>query len=414
MKYWFFAICILLQTLVFAEENVTQKNLGAITGVWQTTVNKHKFLVCWEGNRGSGNAYNEHNPHQLFELSATDKSDSLSWTLLDSSDEKMPLKPFLQITKIEANKIVADIQYGVKSSKSTVLKRVKTTNYNGECLFDDYKRNDNDVTMYQAFNMPRVKALKVWHSAPKTFMGKQYRINNAATQGKSKSVGEVSSLELSNGEQDLTAINKTLDRSFKDDQFSLATCGDMSISGGGDYHAHQRLRYWGSDWVSLSYHGDGYCGGAHPFFNAGTQTFNIETGKSEDVWQWFKLTTLDKNTEVAENAKQVCTLTKHKDNYLTQCLPPKLVKKIYQARTICDEKCPKPDDENSDFRGMADGNTYSIALSPNGVSFAPNLMEPARGMRTYYAHYVIPYAELKPLLSKKGKAEISKIILMSE
>lgn len=414
MKYWFFAFCLLIQSQVFAEENIAKKNLGAINGVWETTVNKQKFLVCWE-SYGTGNAYNKKNPHQLFELSASDKSDSLSWTWLDSSDEKVPLKPFLQITKIEHNKIVADVQYGLQSSKSMALKRVKTINYTGDCLFDGYQRKDKDVTMYQAFNAPRVKALKIWYSAPKTFMGKQYRINNAATQGKSKSVGEVSSLALSNDGQDLTAINKTLAHDYKDDQLSLVTCGDSNeLGNGGDYQSHQQLRYWGSDWVSISYHSDGYCGGAHPFFNSDTQTFNIATGKSEDIWQWFKLTTLDKNAEVADDEKQVCRFKAQKDEYLTQCLPPKLVKKIYQARTICDKKCHFLGEKMEDFREMADGHIYSITLSPNGVSFVPGIAEPARGMRTYFAHYVIPYTELKPFLSKKGRAEISKIMLMSK
>lgn len=212
----------------------------------------------------------------------------------------------------------------------------------------------------------------------------------------------------------MSAVNKTLTQYFVSDKLSLVTCGDNSQSGGGDFHAHQKLRYWGNDWVSISYHSNGYCGGAHPFFNADTQTFNIATGKSEDIWQWFKLTTLDRKAEIAEGEKQVCRFKRQNDEYLKQCLPPKLVKKIYQANTICDEKCHYSSEKAIDFRDETDGHIYSASLSPRGVIFLPSLVEPARGMRSYFAHFVIPYTELKPFLSKKGRLEISKILQIGD
>lgn len=313
---------------------------------------------------------------------------------------------------MSAHQITADIQYGVKTPTPIILKRIKTSNTTGDCLFDDSTRKAHDVSIYQAFNAPRVKVLKTWQSAPSTFMGKQYLIKNAATRAKSRTEGEVSVLNLLGDKQDMSAVNKTLALNFVGNQYFLVTCGDMSNSGGGDYHAHQKLRYWGGDWVSISYHSDGYCSGAHPFFNAGTQTFNIATGKSEDIWQWFKLTTLDKKTDIAEDEKQVCRFKTLKDEYLKQCLPPKLARKIYRAHTICDEKCHYPGEKAIDFREETDGYIYSASLSPHGVIFLPSLVEPARGMRTYFAHYVIPYAELKPFLSKKGRDEISKIMQM--
>ena len=270
---------------------------------------------------------------------------------------------------MSAHQITADIQYGVKTPTPIILKRIKTSNTTGDCLFDDSTRKAHDVSIYQAFNAPRVKVLKTWQSAPSTFMGKQYLIKNAATRAKSRTEGEVSVLNLLGDKQDMSAVNKTLALNFVGNQYFLVTCGDMSNSGGGDYHAHQKLRYWGGDWVSISYHSDGYCSGAHPFFNAGTQTFNIATGKSEDIWQWFKLTTLDKKTDIAEDEKQVCRFKTLKDEYLKQCLPPKLARKIYRAHTICDEKCHYPGEKAIDFREETDGYIYSASLSPHGVIF---------------------------------------------
>ena len=255
-----------------------------------------------------------------------------------------------------------------------------------------------------------MKALKTWQSAASTFTGKQYRTKNAATRPKSRTEGKVSVLNLLSDSQDMSAVNKTLTQYFASDKLSLVTCGDDSASGGGDFHARQKLRYWGNNWVSISYHSDGYCGGAHPFFNANTQTFNIATGKSEDIWQWFKLTTLDRKAEIAEGEKQVCRFKRQNDEYLKQCLPTKLARKIYRAHTICDEKCRYSGEKSINFRDETDGHIYSASLSPQGVIFLPSLAEPARSMRSYFAHYVIPYHELKPFLSKKGRLEISKIL----
>ena len=399
-----------IQPSAFAEETNIQNSRKTLNGVWKAAVNQQKLFVCLADHQAY--AYNTQNLNELIELSPAENSNDMRWKWHDSSGEETASKPFLTLNEISAHQITADIQYGVKTTTRIILKRIKTSNNSGDCLFDDYNRKVNDVSNYQAFNAPRVKALKTWESAPSTFIGKQYRTKNAATRPKSRTGGKVSVLNLLSDTQDMSAVNKTLAQYFVSDKLSLVTCGDDSATGGGDFHAHQKLRYWGSKWVSISYHSDGYCGGAHPFFNADTQTFNIATGKSEDIWQWFKLTTLDRKAEIAEDEKQICRFKVHKDEYLKQCLPPKLVRKIYRARTICDEKCRFSGEKAIDFREATDGHIYSASLSPHGVIFLPSLAEPARGMRTYFAHYVIPYAELKPFLSKKGREEINKIIQM--
>lgn len=143
-----------IQPSAFAGETNIQNSRKFLNGVWKAAVNQQKLFVCLADHQAY--AYNTQNLNELIELSPAENSNAMSWIWRDSSDDETALKPLLTLNKISAHQITANTQYGVKKSTPIILKRIKTSNNSGDCLFDDYNRKINDVSNYQAFNAPRV------------------------------------------------------------------------------------------------------------------------------------------------------------------------------------------------------------------------------------------------------------------
>ena len=152
---------------------------------------------------------------------------------------------------------------------------------------------------------------------------------------------------------------------------------------------------------------EGYCGGAHPFFGSSTTTINLHTGHEINLWDWFNLVEKEENDHNNQDngvnsITQVCEFLKNR------CLPSPLGELIINTPASYEDK----DCKDVDFHGMVDGG-YSIGLNERGIAFIPELAEPARGMRTCYANYTIPFAKLAPFLSKSGSDAIHQILLHS-
>ena len=248
-----------------------------------------------------------------------------------------------------------------------------------DCLFNS--------PLYDAFNAPRVAAQAIHGGEPIEFMGRSYRVIQAMG-------GNVASVELLGDEESISRANRLLRKSLIDDIGSYLSCEVFDPPQQGWFATKVKLRFWNEDWLSWSGHAEGHCGGAHPFFGSDTKTLDLRTGKEVNLWRWFKLV-----NKQQDNPEQVCEFVKDR------CLPKKLAKRIRQTKPGLDD----PECKSFDFLDAVDGG-YSLGLNNKGLAFIPVLAEPSRIMRTCYASYTIPFADLPPYLNQSGQEAVNRIL----
>lgn len=148
---------------------------------------------------------------------------------------------------------------------------------------------------------------------------------------------------------------------------------------------------WNKAFVVIGYHGGGFCGGAHGYYDSGAFTFNIQTGGLEDVSKW-----LSKNSQKAI----------HPDDKLGRLLLRKYeqqnpdMKNGEMSFCLEDGVLEWPD-------GGADWITTWIWPTNKGLVFRPATVYAAGGC---IRDTLVPYTELRPYLSDHGKAQIKAFI----
>lgn len=352
-----------------------------LIGVWRGTIGKQQIMACWD-SRG-GNYYPLRKPLRIG-LSPLDP-ESAHWI----ENSGIETSSAWQLDKPAGNRLTGTWRQNESSPplpiQLTRVKLAKVKEGQGtDCLFDG--------PLYKAFNAPRIAAQKIEAGEPKTFMGKTYRVIHAIG-------GNVASLELAGEGAPIERANKRLRQYLLDDIAGYLACDTFNPPRQGEWWTSRAdLRFWNEDWLSWSGHGEGYCGGAHPFFNISTTTLDLHTGKETNLWSWFKLV---KKRE--DDPNQIC-----ESLWKGSCLPKKLARRIAKMKTEVDriDAC-KPED----FDGvMVDGSSYSVGLNPKGIAFIPAIPEPGRGFRICYARYTLPFADLLPYLAPTGKEAVERIL----
>jgi hypothetical protein len=241
--------------------------------------------------------------------------------------------------------------------------------------------------LFDAFNAPRVAAQEIHASDPVEFMGRSYRVIQAMS-------GNVASVELLGENESIGRANRLLRKSLVDNIGRYLSCEAFNPPQQGWFETKIKLRFWSGDWLSWSRHDGSDCGGAHPSFSTDTTTLDLRAGKEVNLWRWFKLV-----NKQEDNPEQVCEFRKDR------CLPKKLAKHIKHTKLGLDD----PGCKSLDFLDVIDDG-YSLGLNSKGFAFIPTLPEPARSLRTCYANYTIPFADLLPYLNQTGQAAVNQII----
>lgn len=183
----------------------------------------------------------------------------------------------------------------------------------------------------------------------------------------------------------------------------------------------ESIVYWDENWLTIRQVGEEYSGGAHPNFWQDFTNYNIETGKEEQLWDWFKnvkVTTSNSNGQIrkdyqpsAKFRKLVCKF----DNF-TAC------KKIFEtddddgdfAYSSCvyakkNKSVTKNDQpEKVECETIDESNRLTLGLTPRGLVVRTHL-DFGSGSGSY--NNLIPYTELMPYLNKKGRESVEQIML---
>lgn len=372
----------LLATLHMSSANATNTSPELI-GVWRGTVGKYQVVACWD--RHGGYYYKLQKPLRIA-LRAEDQSSGV-W--LEEEYERSETTISWQVRAPSGSHLVGTQIKGPKDLKLPIrLTRIKVAK-KGE---GDQQDCSFDSSLHDAFIAPRVAAEQIHVGEPISFMNKPYRV--IAALG-----GNVASVELIGDAELVTKANELLRRELLDAIGVYFSCSENALPRRGDYKSKVRLRFRNDEWLSWSGHVEGDCGGAHPHFENSTNTIDLRSGKEVNLWDWFKLKSVKGRDD---KSGQVCEFVKDR------CLPTSLAKRVRTTRPAYEEKECK----GTPFHEMVDGG-YSMALNEKGIAFVPELMEPARVMRTCYANYTIPFTELAPYLKRPGLAAVKRILTHS-
>lgn len=366
----------LLVTLRIAAANAVSTPSDLI-GVWRGTLGKKEVVACWD--KGGGNYYTLQKPSRLA-LSA-DEQRSGVW--IENDGNETPTE--WQLRRLNKRHLTGTRRKGVNGKSMPIyLNRVQVT----AKIKTDQQYCSFDSALYVAFNAPRVSLVKV-HTAGRSFLiNREYHVISALA-------GNIASVELVGGEESVNKVNKLLRDQFVDDIRSYLTCDVYDPPEHGDFHTKIHLRFWTDELLSWSSHAEGYCGGAHPFFDLSVKTINLQTGKEINLWNWFKLV-----RKRDHSPGQIC------EHLGSRCLPTSLSKRIGKLRQhVEDSHCG-----DFDFHLDEADEGYSIGLNQNGVAFIPELPESSRAFRTCYANFTLPFAELPPYLNKAGSAFVDRIL----
>lgn len=354
-----------------------------LIGVWHGSIGKQSIVACWDNN---GGIYYPRNKPMVVSLSASDETRRVWLEYLRKQDPD-EAETFWKLGKV-ANGEIAGARQIKGKTQAIHLNRVQTAIKGKESQEDcSFPASSTSARLYDAFNAPRLNATAIKSGESTTFMGKPYKAITALK-------GEVASVELLGEDSSIEAGNKILRKEFTDSIVASLTCRDQGLDAFSS-QSTTHLRFWNADWLSWSSHGEGFCGGAHPFFGFNTKTIDVHTGQELNLWDWLRLV-----KKQGPESSQICEFLK------SHCLPAKLdrlVKKTKVSRST-EIYC-----KGANFHDMVHGG-YTIGINEHGIAFIPELAEPDRGMRECYAHYTIPFSDLQPYLSETGAAAIGRIL----
>lgn len=371
--------------LSIAKAESTQNDLF---GVWRGTLGQQEIMACWD--QSGGNYYKLQQP---LRIALNNAKNSNVW--LENEWEKSEDTISWQLNKpIDDHLVGSQIISGTSTTLPIILNRIQST------APDDENGCNFSGVVYDAFNTPRFTSTQIHYGEPSVFMNTKYHVINALN-------GNIASIELMGRKDSFAKANSVLHKEFMNDVLGYLTCDEFEPPRQGDYQSKIRLRFINDEWLSWSGHLEGYCGGAHPFFGSSTTTINLHTGHEINLWDWFNIVKKEEidqenQDDDVDSYIQVC-------EFLTnRCLPRPLSELVINTPASYEDK----DCKDINFHEMVDGG-YSIGLNERGIAFIPDLAEPARGMRTCYANYTVPFAKLAPFLSKAGSNAINRILLHS-
>lgn len=185
------------------------------------------------------------------------------------------------------------------------------------------------------------------------------------------------------GEQPgIARVNELLWQRHLDTLESAADCiSNGRLRGGEDedyeYTLSSEIVEWNDTYLVVTSNEGGYCGGAHPFWGYGGQTFNLASGKIEEMDKWL----------AADYAKGIAA-----DSALDQRL-----RKIYAGTGAAAEQLQEC------LEGI-EFTTNAFWPRSAGLAFTPSVPHVLSGCAG--EDVILPYDQAQPFLSDYGKAQV--------
>jgi hypothetical protein len=192
-----------------------------------------------------------------------------------------------------------------------------------------------------------------------------------------KDFKSVRGLQLIGNGKALSDINNTLLKSFKDNLDQALEClayGRMrrGWDHGYEYEASMSMIEWNNSFVVIGVNHSEYCGGIHPLSGSGATTYNLKTGKTEDVSQWL--------------------IERHRKDISKESALGKIIIEIYLQEN--------PDNECPDFIKLSgDG----IWPTEKGIIFQTSA---PYAQSACILDIAVPYKKLSPYFSPAGKENV--------
>jgi hypothetical protein len=228
----------------------------------------------------------------------------------------------------------------------------------------------------EAFHAQQRKDARAQLLESARFQGRAYDVVSAHRDSKLKT------FRLKGDQAGLAGVNELLWQRHLDTVETAADCasdGRFQRSEDNDYGYSLRSEIceWNDSYLVVTSHEEGYCGGAHPFWGFGGQTFNLATGKKENMEKWLARDYAD--AIAAESA-----LDQH-------------LRKIYASGMPAD-------DHLRECREAIAFSTTALWPRHNGLAFAPQAPHALSGC--VGEEVILPYAQSDTFLSDYGKAQI--------
>jgi hypothetical protein len=155
----------------------------------------------------------------------------------------------------------------------------------------------------------------------------------------------------------------------------------------GDFSIFAEPAMIGRRWMSATVSYGDYCGGAHPNHGSYTLNFDLDTGKEERLITWF--------AGIEPSPEQ--------DGYDASQTIPGALRDLVMARWPSESGAESP--ECKEVAG--ESNYWDLRLSRDGMVFTPSM---PHVLTACEEPVTVPYTELAPLLTERGKKKIASVV----
>lgn len=334
-------------------------------GVWQGTVGSAPVRLCLDGNPNwSHGSY-----YYLSRLTPIPLNrDKDRW--LEGNDDGKP-RPSLQFDKIEGSRIEGRWVGGAKTLPVTLVRVAIRASKDdmGPCGSTEYIQ-------------PRLGPSRVV-ATPGKLGATAYRKLALVVPASFKNVS-VESFALPGSSPAIARINRALAAplSAKSASEGWQWCMQNELSSLGDdgyYSEALTPTLLDRRYLSVTHHNDGSCGGAHPYSDNVSRTFDLSTGAEVDLNDWLTPRAI-KRERYDGTSGEAKTVT------------PAFRKFILAGWKAEQAEC-RDGIEQADF--------WDIALTRTGFGFTPSLAHVEQACTETIA---VPFTRLQPWLSATGKA----------
>lgn len=242
------------------------------------------------------------------------------------------------------------------------------------------------------------------------YRGHSYRLNTAKR-------GTLTGVELLERETSsvVRQLNKQFDNELKQAIADYYECADntkahdtpeVKKENSLDYVSKTDILFWNENFISLSRHQTGFCGGAHPFNETNYVTWNTVTGQKVNLFTWIKPDVEDNS----ENETDKSTV-EVSSNELPSKLNQLIIKKALKLRALNQEKSLEDADavlpgKDECVEIIKEGYArYQIGLTQNALIFYPQL---PHAVQSCEQAVELPAGVLRPFLTKKARKWLEK------
>ncbi|MHB1678771.1 MAG: hypothetical protein ACYCSS_14790 [Sulfuriferula sp.] len=203
---------------------------------------------------------------------------------------------------------------------------------------------------------------------------------------------EVTSFKLLGTDQNSMRINGQIRNELREELKLALGCIRSSLNlwgEEGEVLSTKKPLWISHHWVIAETDFNGFCSGPYPPKNVGHETWNLQTGKRENLWLWFN----------SSGARVIHNNLATPDAYDEVMIGPKLRQELIRGWLR-----NKPDKDCADIGRTEDG--WEVWPNERGLAFTPSLPNAAFACAD---DVVVPFEKILPMLNAKGQAAVAAL-----